>query len=87
MTDFSQRHSVLYIENGSFLEEGKEVVQLFDRIYSFHSSISTLTHKFHMVICLVWDLLEDAYILVSLPAHWFDEIPAHPFSTSLLSVR
>lgn len=73
--------------NVCFLEEVKEGLQMFDRIYRFHGFISTLTHRSHMVICLVWDLLEGGYILVSLPADWFPEISAHHFSASLLSVR
>lgn len=101
VTDFSQRHSVLHIKEhthkkkkGSemnldvcFLEEGEEVVQMLDRICRFHGFISTLTHGSHMLICLIWDLLGGGYIFVSLPARWFDEISAHHFSASLLSVK
>jgi len=68
-------------------EEVKKGLQMFDRIYRFHGFISTLTHRSHMVICLIWDLLEGGYILVSLPADWIAEISAHHFSASLLSIR
>lgn len=73
--------------NVRFLEEVNEGLQMFDRIYRFHGFISTLTHRSHMVICLVCYLLEDDYILVLLPADWFAEISAHHFSASLLLVR
>lgn len=63
-----------------------EGLQMLDRIYRFHGIISTLTQSSHMVICLVWDLLEGGYILVSFPADWFAEISAHHFS-ALLSAR
>lgn len=70
-----------------FLEEVEERVQMFVRIYRFHGFISTLTHRSHMAICLVWDLLGGGYISVSLTADWFPEISAPQFSASLLSVR
>lgn len=53
--------------NVRFLKEVKEGLQMFDRIYRFHGFISTLTHTSHMVICLVWDLLEGGYLLAFTP--------------------
>lgn len=97
MADLSQRHPVLRKKecqksseinlNVPFLEEVKEGLQMFDRIFRFHGFISTLTHCSCLVICLIWDSVEGGYVLVSLPADWFAETSAHYFSALLLSLR